>query len=116
MSCMCSTKLWVAGGALVHVSAGEVWLPAWVYLTGIWAPSANDVEVSRIAGGAAPGAGACWAEIAATINDPTNAAVAKRENFISCLLSVAGLTRPALRTCTQRHGGATMPRQAGRIT
>src|SRR6185436_14393963 len=53
-SCMCSTKLCVAGGALVHVRAGEIWSPAWVYLGGMTAPSWNAVLVSVIAGAGGP--------------------------------------------------------------
>ena len=65
---------------------------------GIWPPSANDVDVSRI--GVAAGArrlapaGACCAAIARDHNDPTNCRRrATRENLMSSLLSLASLPR-----------------------
>ncbi len=47
---MCSTKLTVPGGTLVHVSAGDTCSPACVYLAGIGSPSGNAVVVSVSAG------------------------------------------------------------------
>ena len=45
---MWRTKLCVFGGTLVHVSCGEVCVPACVYFGGICEPSGNDVDVSRM--------------------------------------------------------------------
>src|SRR6266550_7334182 len=98
---MCRTKPWVAGGALVQVSVGDTCAPACVYFAGIWAPSGNDVDVSRIGGGAGwpppprcpPPAGACWAATAATITNATAIAAADRANRIAFLLSKIAFTR-----------------------
>src|SRR6266702_6763105 len=54
-----SAKLWVPAGALVQASAGETGAgTAWVYLSGITAPSAKD-ELVRPMGAGGGAAGAC---------------------------------------------------------
>src|SRR4051812_35132294 len=93
MSCMCTTKLWVAAGALVHVSCGDLDMPAAVLIGGITAPSPNDRDVTRIAGcaGAAgapparcpPAAGACCAAAAAAIDTAMIAADIPRAKRIA---------------------------------
>src|SRR4051812_14921271 len=94
MSCMCTTKLWVAAGALDHVSCGDFESPAAVLMGGITAPSPNDLDVRRMAGGAGaagappparcpPPAGACCAAAAATIDTAKIAADITRAKRIA---------------------------------
>ena len=64
---MWSTKLCVPGGTLVQARAGDTCSPAWVYFTGICAPSANAVVV-KVSGGRAGAAGwpaGAWASTGA---------------------------------------------------
>src|SRR5665213_2188577 len=76
-SCMMSVKLWVAAGALSQANAGEMGDgEAWVYLSGMTAPSVKDVLVNVMGVGGGGGAAFCaWASTLAPIKSEVHSRV-----------------------------------------